>query len=108
MGRHHGIQYAQCLCVVVVLLLCPMLLSLLCSMLFVVYVCVHLQGSGNSASSEAERLEAVWAHKSTLSKGLSLFSTSPVKGVRFLIAQGIITEKTPTVSCLLRVLTGGA
>ncbi len=49
-----------------------------------------------AAAAEAERLEAVWAHKSTLAKGIALFNGSPTKGVKFLIQQGLV-EKSPQV-----------
>lgn len=51
-----------------------------------------MQGPG-----EAERLEAVWAAKSTLAKGLSLFNSKPIKGARFLMDQGCIPQRTPEV-----------
>lgn len=58
--------------------------------------------SGGSGLTEgdggAERLEAQWAHKSTLSKGVAMFNKSPVKGVKWLVAQGIIPELTPQAS----------
>lgn len=49
-----------------------------------------------TTANEAERLEAVWAHKSTFSKGLALFNSSPVKGIKFCVAQGLV-EHTPQV-----------
>lgn len=50
-------------------------------------------GSSGAGSEEAGRLEAAWAHKSALNRGLSMFNHgSPIKAVRFLIAQGIVQE----------------
>jgi hypothetical protein len=56
-----------------------------------------MQEGAAAGKSEAERLEAAWAHKSTLSRGLSMFTTSPVKAVKYLISQQIM-DSTPEVS----------
>jgi hypothetical protein len=69
-----------------------------CPLLVCLYV-LQEAAANATGSSEAERLEAAWAHKSTLSRGLSMFTTSPVKAVKYLIAQQIV-DNTPEVSAV--------
>ncbi|KAJ9527457.1 hypothetical protein QJQ45_025726 [Haematococcus lacustris] len=69
------------------------------------------QGSTDSQpaaepASEAERLEAVWALKTHLSRAISLFNSSPVKGVRYLVKQGMVDNQPQAVAQWLRTHAG--
>ncbi|GFH27912.1 SEC7 domain-containing protein [Haematococcus lacustris] len=51
------------------------------------------QSEAAEHGSQAERLEAVWALKTHLSRAISLFNSSPVKGVRYLVKQGMVDNQ---------------
>ncbi len=53
-------------------------------------------GGADEGNREVERLEAVWAHKSSLAKGMALFNTRPIKGLKFWISHGLV-DKDPQV-----------
>ena len=44
---------------------------------------------------EAERFEAVHSHKTLMAKAIAMFNSSPMKGVRFLIQQGLVPALPP-------------
>lgn len=46
---------------------------------------------------EAERFEAAWTHKSAVGKGIAMFNSRPVKGVKYMIEAGLIAERVPQV-----------
>lgn len=53
---------------------------------------VSTGGAGAETGSEAERLEAAWAHKSSLAKGIAMFNRNGVKGVKYLVEQNLVAK----------------
>ena len=54
-------------------------------------------GGGPAVGGEAERFEAVHSHKTLMAKAIAMFNSSPMKGIRFLIQQGLIPALPPPV-----------
>ena len=61
---------------------------------------IHTQENGSNSKEAAGRLEAVWAHKSTLNRGLAMFNHgNPVKAMQLLVQQGIVEDSAQVCVC---------